>query len=49
MKDEGKQPTPGYAEDQLKPSKGKPKLPGEGGAQESQNMPKKKPGKQSSA
>ncbi|TCV93291.1 hypothetical protein EC912_105151 [Luteibacter rhizovicinus] len=49
MKEQGKQPNSGYPEEQLKPSRGKPKLPGEGGATEPQNMPKKKPGKQSSA
>jgi hypothetical protein len=42
------QPTSGYREENLKPSKGKPKIPGEGHPKESQNNPKQKPGKQGS-
>jgi hypothetical protein len=48
MTNEGKQPTPGYREDNLKPAQGKPKVPGEGHPKESQNDPQQKPGKQGS-
>ncbi|MEZ2416567.1 hypothetical protein [Luteibacter sp. RCC_6_2] len=48
MTNDGKQQTPGYREDNPKPSHGKPKVPGEGHPQEHQNMPKDKPGKQNS-
>jgi hypothetical protein len=44
MTNDGKQPTPGYREDNPKPSHGKPKVPGEGHPRETQNMPKQKPG-----
>jgi hypothetical protein len=47
-KDRNDQPTSGYREDNLKPSQGKPKIPGEGHPKESQNNPKQKPGKQGS-
>ncbi len=42
------QPTSGYRVENLKPSQGKPKMPGEGHPKESQNNPKQKPGKQGS-
>lgn len=48
MTNDEKQPNSGYHEDNLKPSKGKPKVPGEGHPKESQNDPKQKPGKQGS-
>jgi hypothetical protein len=48
MTDEKKQPTSGYREENLKPSQGKPKVPGEGHPKESQNNPNQKPGKQGS-
>jgi len=48
MTDDKKQPTSGYREENLKPSQGKPKVPGEGHPKESQNNPKQKPGKQGS-
>ena len=49
MTDEKKdQPTSGYREENLKPSQGKPKVPGEGHPKESQNNPDQKPGKQGS-
>jgi hypothetical protein len=48
MSNDSKQPTPGYREDNPKPSHGTPKVPGEGHPKESQNMPKEKPGKQGS-
>jgi hypothetical protein len=48
MTNDGKQKSPGYAEDHPKPSHGKPKVPGEGNPKEHQNMPKDKPGKQGS-
>ena len=38
MTNDDKQQTPGYREDNPKPSHGKPKVPGEGHPQESQNM-----------
>jgi hypothetical protein len=43
-----KQPTPGYREDNPKPSGTPSSVPGEGHPAESQNMPKDKPGKQGS-
>jgi len=43
-----KQPTPGYREENPKPSGSPDKVPGEGQPGESQNMPKDKPGKQGS-
>jgi hypothetical protein len=48
MSNDTKQPTPGYREDNPKPSHGTPKVPGEGHPKESQNMPNDKPGKQGS-
>lgn len=48
MTDDKKQPTSGYKEENLKPSQGKPKVPGEGHPKESQNNPTQKPGKQGS-
>lgn len=48
MTNDDKQQTPGYREENLKPSQGKPKVPGEGHPQEGQNMPTDKPGKQGS-
>jgi hypothetical protein len=48
MSNDDKQQTPGYREENPKPSHGKPKVPGEGHPQEHQNMPNDKPGKQGS-
>jgi hypothetical protein len=39
------QPESGYPHEEPKPAKGGAKLPGTGKPSESQNMPKKKPGK----
>ncbi|MET0618187.1 MAG: hypothetical protein ABWZ54_10455 [Luteibacter sp.] len=48
MSNDDKQQTPGYREENPKPSHGNPKVPGEGHPQEHQNMPNDKPGKQGS-
>ena len=48
MTNDGKQRTPGYPDENPKPSHGTPKVPGEGHPKEHQNMPKEKPGKQGS-
>lgn len=48
MDNDKEQPTSGYKEENLKPSQGKPKVPGEGHPKESQNNPNQKPGKQGS-
>lgn len=48
MVDDDKQENSGYREETLKPSDGKPKVPGEGHPNESQNDPAQKPGKQGS-
>ncbi len=40
-----KKSNPGYAEEQLRPKREHPKLPGEGGAEEPHNKPQRKPGR----
>ena len=43
--DTRKSSRPGYAEEQLRPKRKDPKLPGEGGAEESHNKPAREPGR----